>query len=276
MTYLYTNNAESTLASGISDSATSISVASGEGALFPTPAGGNVFLATLVRASDDAIEIVEVTARSTDTLTVVRAREGTTGLTCLAGDKVELRLTAGQLTGLVTNATHTGDATGSGALTVVGLNGTALSGLATGLLKNTTTTGVPSIAVAGTDYVTPTGAETLSAKTLTAPVVTNYTETVYAPSAGSAWTVSLANGTVQKLTTNANATITLPSSVAGKSYLIIVAYGGTHTITWAGGSTIKWSGGTAPTATSVNGKFDIFAFTCDGTNTYGRSGGSNF
>ena len=35
---------------------------------------------------------------------------------------------------------------------VVKINGTALSGLATGLLKNTTTTGVPSIAVAGTDY----------------------------------------------------------------------------------------------------------------------------
>lgn len=50
--------------------------------------------------------------------------------------------------GLVTNATHTGDATGSTALTVVRINGTALSGLATGLLKNTTGTGVPSIAAA--------------------------------------------------------------------------------------------------------------------------------
>lgn len=45
------------------------------------------------------------------------------------------------------NATHTGDATGSGALVVVALNGTNLAGLATGILKNTTATGVPSIAV---------------------------------------------------------------------------------------------------------------------------------
>ena len=37
--------------------------------------------------------------------------------------------------------------------TVVKVNGTALSGLATGLLKNTTATGVPSIAVAGTDLI---------------------------------------------------------------------------------------------------------------------------
>lgn len=47
--------------------------------------------------------------------------------------------------GLVSNATHTGDATGATALTVVALNGTNLAGLTTGVLKNTTTTGVPFI-----------------------------------------------------------------------------------------------------------------------------------
>jgi len=47
--------------------------------------------------------------------------------------------------GLVTNATHTGDAEGATSLTVKRINGTALSGLATGVLKNTTTTGVPFI-----------------------------------------------------------------------------------------------------------------------------------
>lgn len=121
-----------------------------------------------------------------------------------------------------------------------------------------------------------TGTQSLTNKTLTNPTVTNYVETLYAPSAGTAFTVDLANGTVQKLTTSGNVTITLPASVAGKSYIIIVAYGGTHTVTWAGGSTIKWQGGSAPTATSVNAKFDFFVFTCDGTNTYGRSGGNNF
>lgn len=54
--------------------------------------------------------------------------------------------------GLVSNATHTGDATGSTTLTVIKINGTQLSTLATGILKNTTSTGVPSIAVSGTDY----------------------------------------------------------------------------------------------------------------------------
>lgn len=111
---------------------------------------------------------------------------------------------------------------------------------------------------------------------LTNPTVTNYTETLFAPSAGSSFSVSLSNGTVQKLTTNGNTTITLPSSVAGKSYVIMVAYGGAHTLTWAGGTSIKWPGGTAPTASSANGKIDIFTFFCDGTNTYGQSFGLNY
>jgi hypothetical protein len=49
---------------------------------------------------------------------------------------------------VVTNANLTGDVTSSGnAATVVKLNGTSLAGLGTGLVKNTTGTGVPSIAV---------------------------------------------------------------------------------------------------------------------------------
>ncbi|MEO6304828.1 MAG: hypothetical protein ABIP51_16830, partial [Bacteroidia bacterium] len=63
--------------------------------------------------------------------------------------------------GLVSNATHTGDATGATALTVKGINGVLLSGLTTGLLKNTNSTGIPSIAVAGTDYLAPNGSAAL-------------------------------------------------------------------------------------------------------------------
>lgn len=68
--------------------------------------------------------------------------------------------------GLVSNATHTGDATGATALTVVAINGTNLAGLGTGILKNTTGTGVPSIAIAG-DFPTLNQNTTGSAATLT-------------------------------------------------------------------------------------------------------------
>jgi hypothetical protein len=76
----------------------------------------------------------------------------------------------------------TGDVTASGSTgalsaTVTKINGTALSGLATGILKNTTTTGVPSIATAGTDYQAPitltttgtSGAATFVGNTLNIP-----------------------------------------------------------------------------------------------------------
>ena len=124
------------------------------------------------------------------------------------------------------------------------------------------------------DIIGTTDTQTLTAKTLTNPTVTNDTETL-ASSTGST-TIDLANGTLFKVTTNGAVTITLPSSVAGKSFVVIVAYGGVHTITWAGGSTLKWVGGTTPTATSVDAKFDIFTFFCDGTNTYGSIFGQNF
>ena len=140
-------------------------------------------------------------------------------------------------------------------------------------------TGDLRVTTAGTNtasVVTVGGTQTLTAKTLTAPTVTNYTETLFAPASNTAYTVDLANGTLQKLTSSGNLTVTLPTSVAGKSYVIIIAYGGTHTLSWTGGSTIKWSGGTAPTATSVNAKFDIFSFFCDGTNTYGQAVGLNY
>lgn len=89
------NNAVGKLSGNTSAIATSISLQTGQGALFPSLTGSQFFPATIVRASDGAIEIVKVTARSSDTLTITRAQEGTAALAFLAGDRVELRLTAG-------------------------------------------------------------------------------------------------------------------------------------------------------------------------------------
>jgi hypothetical protein len=103
MTVLFTNNASSTLASGISSGAGSFSVQSGAGALFPNPVNPSTgiaidyFMVTAVRASDGAIEIMKCTARATDTLTVTRAQEGTTALALNTGDRIELRATANGL-----------------------------------------------------------------------------------------------------------------------------------------------------------------------------------
>jgi hypothetical protein len=87
------NNANATLAASITSSATSITVTSGQGARFPTLSAGDYFYATLIDVSNN-LEIVKVTARSTDVLTVTRAQESTTARAYSTGDRIELRLTA--------------------------------------------------------------------------------------------------------------------------------------------------------------------------------------
>ena len=106
--YQFTNNAATTLASSILIGATSLTVASGTGALFPTLTGSNFFYCTLQNTAGTTIEIVKVTARSTDTFTIVRAQEGTSASAFASGDKVELRLTAGEI-----NLLFSGTATGT-------------------------------------------------------------------------------------------------------------------------------------------------------------------
>lgn len=96
MVMKFTNNATSTLASGISSGATSLSVATGQGALFPTLGGSDYFYCTLANTGG-TVEIVKVTARSTDTFTVTRAQDGTSAVAWNTGDKVELRLVAASL-----------------------------------------------------------------------------------------------------------------------------------------------------------------------------------
>ena len=91
--FLFANNAATTLAGDITDSGLTLTVATGTGSLFPSPAAGQQFHVTLVRASDSATEIVRVTARTSDSFTIVRAQESTSAKAFVTGDKVELRVT---------------------------------------------------------------------------------------------------------------------------------------------------------------------------------------
>ena len=94
----WANNAYSTLASGINASVTSFTVVTGEGARFPTP--GNGYYLTLESgsiATPTAREIVRVTARSSDTFTVTRATQGTSGSVFAVGSRVSFRITAQSL-----------------------------------------------------------------------------------------------------------------------------------------------------------------------------------
>lgn len=93
MTVKLQNNTASTLAVAISNSDLSLIVAAGTGNSFPTLGASEYFYATLQDANG-VIEIVKVTARTSDTFTIVRAQEGSTASAFVAGSLVELRVTA--------------------------------------------------------------------------------------------------------------------------------------------------------------------------------------
>lgn len=160
----------------------------------------------------------------------------------------------------------TGDATagpgsGSVAVTVTKINGTSLAGLATGILKNTTTTGVPSIAVAG-DFPTLNQNTTGNAATATALAANQGTTTtvLHGNAAGTPSFGAIVNADIT------NSTIDLTTKVTG-------ALPGANMATMVGDS---GSGGTkgavpAPSAgDAAAGKF----LKADGTWAVPAGGGS--
>ena len=101
--FLFSNNGVSTLAASINSTVTTITLATGTGALFPSPMANKYFALTLTPLATPAgppREVVYCTARSIDTLTVVRGQEGTSAAAWTAGDNVFGLITAGALTSL--------------------------------------------------------------------------------------------------------------------------------------------------------------------------------
>lgn len=153
--FLFSNNGNTTFAAPISNTATTLNVSSGSGALFPNPSAGQQFALTANDAATGSLfEIMYCTGRSGDTLTVVRAQEGTTALSWLAGDILYNGPTAGQQSSFLQSASLNPAriVTASGAFTMstldagggVGLNRT--SGLAT------SSTSLPNSATGGQLY----------------------------------------------------------------------------------------------------------------------------
>jgi len=105
LTLLAANNAQTVLAAGISSSATSITVNTGTGSLFPAPVSGtSYFKLTLVDAATGSLtEIVHVTARTGDVMTIQRGQEGTIARAWSANDIAANMMTAGTLTYLLSN-----------------------------------------------------------------------------------------------------------------------------------------------------------------------------
>ena len=107
-------------------------------------------------------------------------------------------------------------------------------------------------------------------------VAGDYKEGVVTANTGTAYTISLASGTVQILTLTGNCTFTFPTATAGKSFTLLLRQDGTgsRTVTWP--AAVKWPGGTAPTITSTASRQDKFIFTADSSSWFGSNAGQNY
>jgi hypothetical protein len=104
--FIFANDASSDLAAPIASTATTCTVSSGTGALFPNPSAGQQFAFTFNDAATGLLtEICYVTTRSGDVMsTMVRAQEGTVALNWLAGDLCANLVTAGQMAAMQQSA----------------------------------------------------------------------------------------------------------------------------------------------------------------------------
>ncbi len=166
MTRQYSSiSVETTLASTISSSATTMTVASGTGSALlggVTLGAGNVDQFTVALDPDTTNEeIVFVTAASSDTFTIVRARAGTSGVQHTAGATVKHVLTSDDLNAFkasispVTNVGFAGSTSGS-----TTVQASAVAGTTTLTLPAATDT------LVGKDTT-----DTLTNKTLTSPTL---------------------------------------------------------------------------------------------------------
>lgn len=115
---LYTNNASTTLAANATSGATSLSL--GSGAAFASPTGGDWQMATISDPATGLMEIIKITARSSNTVTVTRAQEGTTARAWASGTRIEARITKGMLERLAQSNADTTAALALGAGASVG------------------------------------------------------------------------------------------------------------------------------------------------------------
>jgi len=270
------DNAYSTLASGISSSATSFSYATGEGSRFPSPP-----YKVVIGGING--EIVKVTAQSGDNVTTcVRGQDGTTAQAWDAGTLVELMVIAPLITELQdavnavegqfdTSTGHDHDGTDSKKVLATNLDPSGLT--ASQLLRvNSGGTAVESsgkTAPSG-DIVGTSDTQTLTNKTLTKPTIQGSVPNVrsYSPGAGTTCTLDLSNANVHVIQMPAgNITIALSNVSVGQIFSIEIiqdATGG-RTVTWF--STIRWVSGTAPTLSGANKK-DTFVFRCTSSGNY--------
>ena len=254
MTRQYSSiSVETTLASTISSSATTMTVATGTGSALlggVTLAAGNVDQFTVAIDPDTTNEeIVFVTGSSSDTFTIVRARAGTSGVQHTSGATVKHVLTSDDLNAFkasispVANVGFAGSTSGS-----TTVQASAVAGTTTLTLPAATDT---LVGKATTDTLTN---KTLTSPTLNTPTINDARQNLTLNAqTGTTYTLVITdNGRLVTLSNAAAITLTVPlnATVAYATGAIINVQqigAGQVTIQGASGVTITSTGATATT-----------------------------
>ena len=203
---------------------------------------------------------------------VLRGAGPTTGVTIVSGEKCLAAWNGSDFVKVATSATATGTVTAVSVVSANGFAGTSSGGATPALTLSTSITGVLkgngtaiSAAVAGTDYVTPTGTETLTNKTLTSPILTT-------PALGTPASGTLSSCTVDG--TNSVGYLNIPQNSQSAAYTLVLADAGKHifhpstdanarTFTIPANSSVAYPIGTAITFINMTSQVVTIAITTD-------------
>ena len=261
MTRKYSSiSVETTLASGISNSATSMTVAAGTGSALMggvTLAPGNTDIFTVALDVDTQNEeVVYITAVSSDTFTIVRGRAGTSAISHTGGATVKHVLTSDDL-----NFYTAGVATADAAVpeNIVTAKADLLVGASSGVVDN--------LAVGTTGQVlTADPTQTLGLRWAT-PADANL---IFNAQTGT--TYSLVAGDVNKLVTLSNAgtiTLTVPNGVFTTGQQINIQQLGAGTVQIRNdGTTVLTSTGATSTAPNLRAQFSAATIICTSSNNF--------
>lgn len=261
MTRKYSSiSVETTLASGISNTATTMTVAAGTGSALMggvTLAAGNVDIFTVALDVDTQNEeVVYITAVSSDTFTIVRARAGTSNISHTGGATVKHVLTSDDL-----NFYTAGVATADAAVpeNIVTAKADLLVASASGVVDN--------LAVGTNNQVlTADSTATLGVKWAT-PADVNLTF-----NAQTGTTYTLVAGDLNKLVTLSNAgtiTLTVPNGVFTTGQQINIQQIGAGTVQIRNdGTTVLTSTGATSTAPNLRAQFSAATIICTSSNNF--------